>query len=101
MDKIKKAIEAGGIMCLPLDKNLNGDIAAKHPDWELLRCPQCGQKCWKHPEASRMARDFGVRFLCTECAIKEGLVSPFHRTAPQLPVGGNRAQRRKAKRRKE
>ena len=29
----RKYSDKGGILCLPLDKNINGDVQAKHPDW--------------------------------------------------------------------
>jgi hypothetical protein len=73
----RKQTDRGGIICLPLDKNLNGDVQAKHPDWEPVECPTCGRKCWKHPEADRLAKEQGAKMLCTECAIKAGLLSPF------------------------
>lgn len=69
----RKQTDRGGILCLPLDKNLNGDVQAKHPDWEPVECPTCGRKCWKHPEAGRLAKEQGAKMLCTECAIKAGL----------------------------
>lgn len=84
----RKQTDRGGIICLPLDKNLNGDVQAKHPDWKPVECPTCGRKCWKHPEADRLAKEQDAKMLCTECAIKAGLLSP----------GPNRAQRRRAKR---
>ncbi|MFR5629090.1 MAG: hypothetical protein ACLTLX_05330, partial [Ruthenibacterium lactatiformans] len=88
----RKQTDRGGILCLPLDKNLNGDVQAKHPDWEPVECPTCGRKCWKHPEADRLVKEQGAKMLCTECAIKAGLLSPFRKKGP------NRAQRRRAKR---
>ena len=88
----RKQTDRGGILCLPLDKNLNGDVQAKHPDWEPVECPTCGRKCWKHPEADRLVKEQGAKMLCTECAIKAGLLSPFRKECP------NRAQRRRAKR---
>lgn len=88
----RKQTDRGGILCLPLDKNLNGDVQAKHPDWDPVECPTCGRKCWKHPEADRLAKEQGAKMLCTECAIKAGLLSPFRKEGP------NRAQRRRAKR---
>ena len=88
----RKQTDRGGILCLPLDKNLNSDVQAKHPDWEPVECPTCGRKCWKHPEADRLAKEQGAKMLCTECAIKAGLLSPFRKEGP------NRAQRRRAKR---
>lgn len=88
--------EKGGILCLPMKKNLNGDVKAKHPDWELIRCPNCGLKCWKVPEADKMVKEQGVQLLCTECAIKAGLVAPYRPdSVPKLD--GNRAQRRRTK----
>lgn len=88
----RKQTDRGGIICLPLDKNLNGDVQAKHPDWKPVECPTCGRKCWKHPEADRLAKEQDTKMLCTECAIKAGLLSPFRKEGP------NRAQRRRAKR---
>jgi len=41
----RKQTDRGGLLCLPLDKNLNGDVQAKHPDWEPVECPTCGRKC--------------------------------------------------------
>lgn len=89
----RKDSDKGGILCLPMEKNLNGDIKAKHPDWELIDCPHCGRKCWKTPEADRLQKEQGAQLLCTECALEAGLVSPYRQTK-----GPNRAQRRRAKR---
>ena len=76
----RKQTNRGGILCLPLDKNLNGDVQAKHPDWKPVECPTCGRKCWKHPEADRLAKEQGAKMLCTECAIKAGLLFPDGKT---------------------
>ncbi len=89
--------EKGGILCLPMEKNLNGNVKEKHPDWELIKCPKCGRGCWKTPEADKLVESQGVQLLCTECAIKAGLVQPYHPDSTPKP-GGNRAQRRRAKR---
>ena len=88
----RKYSDKGGILCLPLDKNLNGDTQKKHPDWELITCPACGQKCWKIPGADKLQREQGVLLLCTECAVKAGFVRPYGH------MNKNRAQRREAKR---
>ena len=93
----RQASDRGGILCLPMEKNLNGDIKAKHPDWELIECPACGRGCWKNPEADRLQKEQGVRMLCTECALEAELVAPFRQNNTQKP-GGNREQRRRAKR---
>lgn len=92
--KPRQENDQGGVLCLPLDKNLNGDTKANHPDWELIYCPKCGQKCWKMPEADRLQEQQGVSFMCTECAVEAGLLTPY----PGQAQTGNMAQRRRAKR---
>ena len=92
----RKYSDKGGILCLPLDKNLNGDVQAKHPDWMPISCPNCGRKCWKMPEADKLQEAQGVFLLCTECAVKAGFMSPYQNN--QTKPGGNRAQRRRANR---
>lgn len=92
----RKSTDVGGILMLPMEKNLNGDIKAKHPDWELIECPNCGRGCWTNPEAEKLKQEQGVQFLCTECALEAGLVRPYPQNAPK--PGGNREQRRRAKR---
>ncbi|WP_455619622.1 hypothetical protein [Eisenbergiella sp.] len=93
----RKDSDKGGILCLPLDKNLNGDIQAKHPDWQPMSCPTCGRKCWKPAEADRIQKEQGVQLLCTMCALEAGLVAPYRQSSQPKP-GGNRAERRRAKR---
>lgn len=92
----RKSTDEGGILCLPMEKNLNGDIKAKHPDWELIECPNCGRGCWTNPEAEKLKQEQGVQLLCTECALEAGLVRPYRESTPK--PGGNRAERRMAKR---
>lgn len=93
----RKSTDRGGILCLPMEKNLNGDVKAKHPDWELIECPHCGRGCWKTPEADRLVEEQGVQLLCTECALSAGLIQPYRPDNKPNPAG-NRAQRRRAKR---
>lgn len=93
----RKDTDRGGILCLPLDENLNGDTQAAHPDWEPMACPHCGRKCWKQPEADRLIKEQGAQVLCTKCALEVGLVSPYRQNNTPKP-GGNREQRRRAKR---
>lgn len=92
----RKYSDRGGILCLPLDKNLNGDIQRKHPDWEAISCPNCGQKCWKMPQADKLREAQGVTLLCTECAIRAGFISSYPTGAPK--PGGNRKERRRRER---
>lgn len=91
----KREIRQGGFLCLPLDKNLNGDTGAKHPDWVRMACPQCGGACWKPPGVDKLVDEQGVQLLCTECALRAGLVAPY-RGGNDTKPGGNREQRRRA-----
>lgn len=88
--------DRGGILCLPLDENLNGDTQKKHPDWEPMDCPHCGRKCWKPAGVDKLQKEQGVQLLCTHCALEAGLIRPYRPNNAQKP-GGNRTQRRRAK----
>ncbi len=89
----RRSTDTGGILCLPMEKNLKGDIKAKHPDWELIQCPHCGRNCWKTPEAEKMERVQGAQLLCTECALEAELIAPYH----NQPPAPNREARRSQK----
>lgn len=92
----RKDTDRGGLLCLPLDENLNGDTKKKHPDWESMNCPHCGRKCWKPAGVDKLQQEQGVQLLCTKCALEAGLVRPYRPDNTPKP-GGNRAQRRRAK----
>lgn len=87
--------EKGGILCLPLDENLNGDVKAKHPDWQQMECPHCGRKCWKPAGVDKLQKEQGLQLMCTRCAIEAGLVSPYRQNNKPHPEG-NREKRRRA-----
>ena len=93
----RRSTDRGGILCLPLDENLNGDVQAKHPDWKPTICPICGRKCWKQKEVDRLCIEQDVKIVCTACAIEAELIAPFKPNNTPHP-DGNRAQRRRAKR---
>lgn len=95
----RRSTDRGGILCLPLDENLNGNVQAKHPDWTLTSCPICGRKCWKQKEVDRLRFEQGAKIACTACAIDAELVAPFKPKNTPHP-DGNRALRRRAKREK-
>ena len=65
--------EKGGILCLPMEKNIPGNVKEKHQDWELIKCEKCGCGCWKKPECDKLVESQGVQLLCTECAIRAGI----------------------------
>lgn len=93
----RKETDRGGFLCLPMKKNLNGDIKAKHPDWTLIKCPHCGRECWKPSGVDELVEKQGVTLLCTECALSAGLVRPYGNNTPN--PAGNRAKRRDAAKR--
>lgn len=64
----------GGILCMPLVKNLPPDTRAKHPDWDIVSCRRCGALCYES-DAIRITleKEPDIKALCTECALKEGL----------------------------
>lgn len=59
------------IAMMPLWKNVPkpGDKS-----WTLTTCKGCGRKCWYQGENAKMVKAIypGIKFLCTECALKEG-----------------------------
>ena len=85
----RKSADKGGILCLPLDENLNGDVQSKHPDWKPTNCPHCKRKCWLPGSVEAMVEKQGVQLLCTACALEVGLIQPNK---------ANRKQRREARR---
>lgn len=67
--KSKKPNLQSGYFCMPLVKN----VPDGHDDWQPAVCPECGRDCWKMPLAD-IAEELGAKPLCTECALKEGVV---------------------------
>ncbi len=64
----------GGIICMPLVKNLPLDTREKHPDWQIVICRRCGQLCYESGIArERMELESELKACCTECALKAGL----------------------------
>ena len=91
----RKSTDKGGILLLPLKKNIK-NAAENHPDWQLIKCPECGRPCYKFPEAARLQATQGVTLMCTECGIEAGIVQSY--TSKNMPhPDGNRAKRRAAK----
>ena len=60
--------ERGGYFCMPLKKN----VPEGHPNWKMVRCPECGAECWRLPQAD-LAEAQGVAGLCTMCAFRKGM----------------------------
>ena len=91
----RKPTDKGGILLLPLKKNLKR-AEENHPDWKLIKCPECGQECYEFPEAHRLQLTQGVKLMCTECGIEAGIVKSY--TPKNMPhPDGNRATRRAKK----
>lgn len=95
VQQIPQKEHKGGVMLLPLEKNMK-KAKANHPEWELVKCPECGQNCYSFPEARRLQLTQGTRLICTECGIDAGIVKSY--TAKNMPhPDGNRATRRAKK----
>lgn len=57
--------ETGGILLMPMKKN----IPKGHPEWSLVKCPICGQECWR-PMSRQELRQKKMQAACTECGLK-------------------------------
>lgn len=55
----------GGILLMPMKKN----IPKGHPEWSLVKCPICGQECWR-PISRQELRQKKMQAACTECGLK-------------------------------
>ena len=92
----RKPTDKGGAMLLPLKKNI-GDASENHPDWKLIKCPICGQECYKLPEADELQIQQGVELMCTECALKAGLGTAYNEKNVPHPDGNRKTRRAKNK----
>lgn len=54
-----------GILAMPLLSN----VAIGHSGWEIVKCPICGEECWKRPEQEQLEAK-GVKAACTMCALR-------------------------------
>ncbi len=65
----RKTTDRGGYAMMPMRKNISEVLA----DWELTTCPECGSECWKTPLMAVVMKQ-GAILLCTECALKKGMM---------------------------
>ncbi len=59
----------GGILCLPMVKN----ISIGRAGWKKTTCPICGRACWitaGHVEI--LSKEPEIKAACTECALRSG-----------------------------
>lgn len=52
-------------LLMPMKKN----IPKGHPEWSLVKCPICGQECWR-PISRQELRQKKMQAACTECGLK-------------------------------
>lgn len=45
------------------------NIPKGHPEWSLVKCPICGQECWR-PMSRQEIRQKKMQAACTECGLK-------------------------------
>ena len=59
------------IAMMPLRENVPEPTAA---DWTLTTCKGCGRECWyQEGNAAAIKAIYPkIKFLCTECALREG-----------------------------
>lgn len=60
--------------CLPmadniLKKSTLEEVRENHPDWKLVKCPQCKSDCFQSYFA-RMHEKAGGKCLCTKCILE-------------------------------
>lgn len=72
----RKPGDRGGILCLPLIRNLGdpAEVVARHPDWQIVSCPRCEADCYMGDDHRQtMSQDSSIEALCTECALRAGM----------------------------
>ena len=61
------------ILCLPCESSFINPVEEKHPDWELIACPVCGQGCYTSPSHKRTLELYpNMTATCTQCALRGG-----------------------------
>lgn len=61
--------DRGGIAMMPMKKN----VPQGRPEWNLVKCPKCGQECWDILQIQPLLQKQGVKSLCTECALRANI----------------------------
>lgn len=64
--KPRREKKKGGIICLPLVKNVP---APKAKDWKKVKCPMCGAECWESDLARQIKKQVDAA-ACTMCALR-------------------------------
>lgn len=58
----------GGILCLPLCKNIS---LPENSNWKKVHCPICGAECFQTDFAQKLlAEEPDLKTACTRCALK-------------------------------
>ena len=67
-----------GFVCMPLASNISDveEVQERHPDWCLVRCPECGEDCWESEIARSVIDGENVIGLCTQCSLRKGQAAP-------------------------
>lgn len=64
---VRKKTDSVGYVCMMLKRN----VPDGKEGWQLVKCPECGNWCWKTPFTA-LAEETGAIALCTECAMEKG-----------------------------
>lgn len=54
---------------LKINTLLLGRSSKANPEWSLVKCPICGQECWR-PMSRQELRQKKMQAACTECGLK-------------------------------
>ena len=61
-------------LCLPREDSflhMTPPIEEKHPDWQLVECPVCGDGCYISPDHEKTLALFpDMKAACTQCALR-------------------------------
>ena len=74
MATIKPYQGESGYLCLPLVSNILAmGKAAKPNDWDVIKCPNCGEECYLSPDAKELLDSSPqLQGVCTVCALSMG-----------------------------
>lgn len=68
----RKKTDRGGYYCMPLLSNV--PVGRAH--WKLVRCPECGAKCWRMPHAEYLEKQGGGKRTLHHVCFEEGSEEP-------------------------
>lgn len=63
-------LAVSGTLCLPRADSYLTDPTVRHPEWQLVTCPVCGDECYISPDRRQTLSTFpNIMAGCTRCAL--------------------------------